>query len=82
MTPEPTVFVVDDDKAVRRFLSWLIASIDLGVETYASAQAFLDAYEPGRPGCLLLDIRMPGMSGLELQRALATRARRVLTLTE
>ena len=61
-------------RAVRRFLRGLIASIDLGVETYASAQAFLDAYEPGRPGCLLLDIRMPGMSGLELQRALAERA--------
>ena len=74
MTPEPTVFVVDDDRAVRRFLCGLIASVDLRVEAYASAREFLDAYEPGRPGCLLLDIRMPGMSGLELQKELAERA--------
>jgi FixJ family two-component response regulator len=71
MTDEPTVFVVDDDDAVRRFLSGLVQSIDLRVEVYASAQDFLEAYEPGCPGCLLLDVRMPGMSGLELQRALA-----------
>ena len=73
MTPEPTVFVVDDDQAVRRFLCGLIASVDLRVEAYASAREFLDAYEPDRPGCLLLDIRMPGMSGLELQKELAQR---------
>jgi len=74
MTHEPTVFIVDDDDAVRRFLTGLIRSIDLDVEAYASAQDFLDAYRPGRPGCLLLDVRMPGMSGLELQRELAERA--------
>ncbi|MFQ6017422.1 MAG: response regulator transcription factor [Kiloniellaceae bacterium] len=74
MTGEPTVFIVDDDEAVRRFLRGLIASVDLAVETYASAQEFLDAYEPGRPGCLLLDVRMPGISGLELQMELAERA--------
>jgi FixJ family two-component response regulator len=74
MTNEPTVFIVDDDDAVRRFLTGLIQSIDLRVEAYASAQAFLDAYRPGHPGCLLLDVRMPGMSGLELQRELAERA--------
>ncbi|MFQ5617528.1 MAG: response regulator transcription factor [Rhodospirillales bacterium] len=77
MTPEPTVFVVDDDQAVRRFLCGLIASVDLRVEAYASAREFLDAYEPGRPGCLLLDIRMPGMSGLELQKELTERAIRL-----
>ena len=71
MTDEPTVFIVDDDDAVRRFLSGLVHSIDLRVEVHASAQEFLDAYEPGCPGCLLLDVRMPGMSGLELQRELA-----------
>ena len=71
---EPTVFIVDDDDAVRRFLRGLIESIDLRVETFISAPEFLDAYEPGRPGCLLLDVRMPGMSGLELQRELANRA--------
>ena len=74
MTNEPTVFIVDDDDAVRRFLTGLIRSIDLKVEAYASAQDFLDAYQPGRPGCLLLDVRMPGMSGLELQRELAARS--------
>lgn len=74
MTNEPTVFIVDDDDAVRRFLTGLIRSIDLKVEAYASAKDFLDAYEPGRPGCLLLDVRMPGMSGLELQRELSERS--------
>jgi FixJ family two-component response regulator len=74
MTNEPTVFIVDDDDAVRRFLTGLIQSIDLAVEVYASAKDFLDAYQPGRPGCLLLDVRMPGMSGLELQRELAERS--------
>ena len=68
---EPVVFVVDDDEAVRRFLSGLIESVELRVEAYASAQDFLAAYQPGRPGCLVLDVRMPGMSGLELQRELA-----------
>ena len=77
MNPEPTVFVVDDDEAVRRFLNGLIASVGLKVETYASAQEFLDAHEPGRPGCLLLDIRMPGMSGLELQKVLVERNIRI-----
>ncbi len=74
MSAEPTVFVVDDDDAVRRFLGGLIASVNLAVETYPSAQEFLAAYQPGRPGCLLLDMRMPGMSGLELQKELAERA--------
>jgi len=77
MHPEPTVFIIDDDEAVRRFLSGLIASVGLHVETYASAQEFLDADEPSQPGCLLLDIRMPGMSGLELQKELASRNIRI-----
>ncbi len=72
--PEPTVFIVDDDDAVRRFLSGLIASVELRVEAFASARDFLDAYEPDRPGCLVLDVRMPGMSGLELQRELTDQA--------
>ena len=71
---QPVVFIVDDDDAVRRFLSGLIESVELPVEAYASARDFLAAYEPGRPGCLVLDVRMPGMSGLELQRELAERA--------
>lgn len=71
---EPTVFIVDDDDAVRRFLSGLMESVDLRVEAFASAGDFLEAYEPGQPGCLVLDVRMPGMSGLELQRELADQA--------
>ncbi len=64
---EPTVFVVDDDRAMRKSLRWLIESIDLRVETYESAQAFLEHYNPERSGCVVLDVRMPGMSGLDLQ---------------
>ncbi|QIK37794.1 response regulator transcription factor [Caldichromatium japonicum] len=71
MTAEPTVFVVDDDEAMRTSLQWLIESTGLPVKTYASASAFLADYYPGRAGCLLLDVRMPGMSGLELQTLLA-----------
>ena len=70
---EPAVFIVDDDAAVRRFLGGLIESVELRVEAYASAQDFLEAYEPGSTGCLVLDVRMPGMSGLELQRKLTDR---------
>jgi FixJ family two-component response regulator len=73
MTPEPTVFVIDDDKAVRHFLRGLIASVNLRVEAYASAQEFLATYRSSSPGCLLLDLRMPGMSGLELQQELSVR---------
>ncbi len=67
-----TVFVVDDDAAVRKSLSLLVQSVQLPVETYETAQAFLDAYDPSRPGCLVLDLRMPGVSGLELQQRLAS----------
>lgn len=74
MAAEKTVFIVDDDEVVRESLGWLISSIGLNVETFASAQAFLDSYEHGRPGCLLADVRMPGMSGLELQKHLASQA--------
>ena len=70
---EPTVFVVDDDPAVLRGLRLLMKSVKLNVETYLSAQEFLDDYDPAQPGCLLLDLRMPGISGLELQEILRTR---------
>jgi two-component system, LuxR family, response regulator FixJ len=66
----PTIFVVDDDMAVRDALKLLLRSVGQAVETYGSAQEFLDAYSEDRPGCLVLDIRMPGMSGLELQQKL------------
>lgn len=71
MTAEATVFVVDDDAAMRDSLSMLIRSVGLGVQTFASAGAFLHSREADRPGCLIADIRMPGMSGLELQERLA-----------
>jgi len=71
--PNPTVFVVDDDEAVRRSLEALVKSVGLNVETFASGQEFLAAYNPDRPGCLVLDIRMPGMSGTELQESLRQR---------
>ena len=62
-----SVFVVDHDKAMRNSLKWLIESVGMKVETYASADEFVRNYYPGQAGCLLLDVRMPGMSGLELQ---------------
>lgn len=61
------VYVVDDDPAMRDSLKWLMDSVSLPVKTFENAKAFLDAYEPGQPGCLVLDVRMPGISGLELQ---------------
>jgi FixJ family two-component response regulator len=69
----PTIFVVDDDEAVRTSLRLLLKSVGLQVETFASAQEFLDQFDPDRAGCLVLDIRMPGVSGLELQQQLNDR---------
>jgi len=66
----PTIFVVDDDEGMRSSLQWLLESEGLRVEIFGSAQEFLDAYYPGRAGCMLLDVRMHGMSGLELQEHL------------
>jgi FixJ family two-component response regulator len=70
---EPTVYVVDDDPAMRSSLRWLIESVGLAVCTCASAQEFLRTYQPSDPGCLVLDVRMPGMSGLDLQAELTAR---------
>lgn len=67
-----TVYIVDDDEAVRKALSLLVRSVGLNVESYPSAQNFLDAYKSHRPACLVLDVRMPGMSGLDLQDRLQT----------
>lgn len=72
MKLNPTVYVVDDDEAVRDSLSWLIESINLKVEIFAAAKDFLEAYELSNSGCLVLDVRMPGMSGLDLQENLIT----------
>jgi RNA polymerase sigma factor (sigma-70 family) len=73
MTAEPTVFVVDDNPAVRTSLQELMNAADLAIETYASAAEFLATYDPGRPGCLVLDIRLRGNSGLDLQDELRRR---------
>jgi FixJ family two-component response regulator len=67
---EPTVYIVDDDDAVREALGALLVSVCLRYESFASAEAFLAVANRQMRGCLLLDVRMPGMSGLELQRAL------------
>ncbi len=72
-TAEPVVFVVDDDHAVRESLSWLIGSVHLRIAAFASAAEFLAAYPPGQPGCLITDVRMPGLSGLDLQAELKRR---------
>jgi two-component system response regulator FixJ len=69
----PVVYVVDDDPAMRSSLRWLIESVGLEVRTSASAQEFLSTYQPNDPGCLVLDVRMPGMSGLDLQNVLTER---------
>ena len=71
---EPTVFLVDDDDAVRDALGLLLDSVGLRTAAFPSAAAFLDQYDPRRPGCLVLDIRMPAMSGMELQTALAEKS--------
>jgi two-component system response regulator FixJ len=71
VTSEPTVFVVDDDMAIRRAIAALLDSVGLRAENYASAEEFLLACDPQRPGCLVLDVRMHGMSGLVLQDRLA-----------
>jgi FixJ family two-component response regulator len=69
---DAVVFVVDDDSAVRDALTSLLESVGLAVETFGSAQEFLTRPPPDGPGCLVLDVRLPGVSGLDLQRALAT----------
>ncbi len=71
MNSDPTVFVVDDDDSVRASLSRLLTASGFHVEAYASAQEFLAEPKDARPGCLLLDLRMPGIDGLELQEALS-----------
>ena len=69
-TPEPTVFLVDDDHAVRDALGLLLDTAGFNTVSFSSATEFLERYDASQPGCLVLDIRMPGMSGMELQEAL------------
>jgi FixJ family two-component response regulator len=73
MTSVPTVFVVDDDPSVLTGLTRLLQSAGLAVAAFASAQAFLESDNCSKPGCLVLDVQMPGLSGIELQQIVAER---------
>ena len=73
MECEDTVFIIDDDEDIRRSLTRLLDQVDLNVVEFSNASDFLEAFDPGSSGCLLLDIRMPGMSGTELQRRMLER---------
>ena len=77
MTGAPVVFVVDDDPLVRSLLKFLISTVGLQVESFDSADAFLHRKPPDAPSCLVLDVRLPGLSGLDLQRELAARNIRI-----
>jgi FixJ family two-component response regulator len=75
--PDKTVFIIDDDAAVRQGLSFMLRSAGYSVEAFPSAQSFLEGYDPRRGGCLLLDIQMPRVTGLELQQRLNLRGWRI-----
>jgi len=75
--PDKAVFVVDDDVAVRQGLRFMLRAAGYGVEAFPSAPSFLEDYDPRRGGCLLLDVRMPQMTGLELQQQLNVRGWRI-----
>lgn len=68
--PEPVVYVIDDDESIRELLIWLMKRNAIRAEAFPNARSFLKAYRPGVPGCLILDLYMPGMSGLDLQQYL------------
>jgi len=70
---DPTAYVVDDDESIRTLWRWLMESNGIAVQTFATAAEFIESYPGGNPGCLLLDLRLPGMSGLELQKYLSSR---------
>lgn len=73
MTENSTIFVVDDDPGALESLRWMLEQADYPVKAFRSSQEFLDSYRPGEPGCLVLDVRMPGMDGLTLQQTLRDR---------
>jgi two-component system, LuxR family, response regulator FixJ len=70
---QPAVYIVDDDQATRKSLRWLVETLGVPVKTFHCAVSFLDAYDPNQPGCLILDVMMPGMSGLDLLREMNER---------
>jgi FixJ family two-component response regulator len=67
---EPTVFIVEDDTAIAEGIAWLLKSVGINAELFPDGNAYLMAHDPSRQGCLVIDMRMPGMSGLELQARL------------
>jgi len=73
MEPEPTIFVVDDEEQSRASVCALVQSMGMTAESFSSAEQFLSSYREDRPGCLVTDVRMPGMNGLELQEELQRR---------
>ena len=75
--PNETVFVVDDDTAVRQGLRFMLRAAGYSVEAFPSARSFLEDYDPRQGGCLLLDVQMPQMTGLELQQRLNVRGWRI-----
>jgi RNA polymerase sigma factor (sigma-70 family) len=77
MTGAPIVFVVDDDPSVRSSLKFLLSTVGLQVESFDSADSFLDRKPPDVPSCLVLDVRLPGLSGLDFQRELAAKKIRI-----
>jgi RNA polymerase sigma factor (sigma-70 family) len=77
MTQTPVVFVVDDDPSVRSSLKFLLSSVGLQVESFESAETFLQRKPPDAPSCLVLDVRLRGLSGLDFQRELAARNIRI-----
>ncbi len=74
---EPLIRIVDDDESFRESLRLFLCALNLPVADWPDAQSFLDAFDPERPGCVLLDIRMPGMTGIECQRRLEDVAERI-----
>jgi RNA polymerase sigma factor (sigma-70 family) len=77
MTRAPVVFVVDDDPSIRSSLKFLLSSVGLQVESFESAESFLQRKPPDAPSCLVLDVRLHGLSGLDFQRELAARNIRI-----
>lgn len=67
---EPIIQIIDDDRHLVESIVWIVESIGLKTKTYSRAQDFLEQYNPNQHGCLILDVRLPGMSGLELQQTL------------
>ena len=74
---EQTVFIIDDDEAFRDSVKELVSSVGLAAETFRSALEFLEAFDPARPGCLVLDVRMARMSGIALQAKLKEMGARI-----